>query len=85
MMPITQPASRPSRAALDGAGNRPFLPPKEAAQSGAAEDSWNVYQLIGGGWLLPTPWDDFDPQAELQRTLNASRQRDAFELLVLMD
>lgn len=65
--------------------NRPFLPPKEAAQSGAAEDSWNVYRLIGGGWLLPTPWDDFDPQAELHRTLNASRRRDAFELRVPMD
>lgn len=62
--------------------DRPFLAPKQAAQSGAREDSWNVYRLIGGGWLLPTPWDDIDPQAELRRTLNASRRRDAFDLRV---
>ena len=65
--------------------NRPFLPPKQATTSGAPEDSWNVYRLIGGGWLLPTPWDDLDPQAELHRTLNASRRRDPFELLVPRD
>jgi hypothetical protein len=60
--------------------DRRFLPPREAAKSGEREDSWNVYRLIGGGWLLPTPWDDADPQAELRRTMNASRRRDAFSL-----
>jgi len=57
---------------------RRFLPPKEAARSEEREDHWNVYRLIGGGWLLPTPWDDMDPRADLRRTLNASRRRDPF-------
>jgi hypothetical protein len=62
--------------------DRPFLPPGEVARSGAREDTWNVFRLIGGGWVLETPWDDLDPDAELRRTLNRSRRRDALELLV---
>ena len=62
--------------------DRPFLAPQQAARSGAREDSWNVYRLIGGGWLLPTPWDAIDPQVTLRRQLNASRRRDAFDLRV---
>jgi len=58
--------------------DRPFLPPASAARSGEPEDLWNVYRLIGSGWLLPTPWDHVDPQLELRHTLNASRPRDAF-------
>ena len=58
---------------------RRFLPPAEAALSEEREDRWNVYRLIGGGWLLPTPWDDLDSQAELHRKLNASRRRGPFD------
>lgn len=58
--------------------DRSFLPPERAAQSGQREDLWNVYRLIGGGWLLPTPWDQIDERIDLSRMLNASRPRDAF-------
>jgi hypothetical protein len=62
--------------------DRKFLPLDRVAASDAREDRWNVYRLIGGGWLLPTPWDSLDEQLELTRKLNAARQRGAFELRI---
>jgi len=60
--------------------SRPFLAPEKAAASGVRQDLANVYRMIGGGWLAPTPWDSIDDQLDVRNLLNASRPRDAFAL-----
>lgn len=62
--------------------SRTFLAPEQAAASGVREDLFNVYRLIGGGWVAPTPWDGIDGQIELHRALNTQRRRDAFALRI---
>jgi hypothetical protein len=60
--------------------DRPFAAPEAAANSDEREDRWNVFRILGGGWIRPVEWDGVSPNAELQRTMARSRRRDAFGL-----